>query len=324
MSGTAVAVRHVPVMVLEVTEALAPADGEVFVDATFGAGGYAQALMDAAHCRVIGIDRDPVAVALGADVAARYQCRLQVVQGRFADMEALLAARSLVAVNGVAFDLGVSSPQLEDPARGFSFSHDGPLDMRMGQDGPSAADFVNAASEAVLADIIARYGEERRARAVARAIVRARSEAPIERTGRLAEIVARVVRRGADGIHPATRTFQALRIQVNDEFGELARGLAAAERLLAPGGRLAVVSFHSLEDRLVKGFLRARAGLAPRGSRHLPSAEGEPRPPSFQLAARGVRKPGAAEIAANPRARSARLRAAVRTAAQAWPAEAAA
>ncbi len=315
---------HLPVMPQEVTEALAPADGRTYVDGTFGAGGYSRALLEAADCVVWGLDRDPVAVSLGAALAERFAGRLTVLRGRFAEMDSVLAERGVDAVAGVTLDLGPSSIQLDDPERGFAFRLDGPLDMRMEPEGESAADVVNGADEATLAEIIATYGEERRARAVARAIVAARRQAPIRRTGRLAEIVAGVVRRAAGGIHPATRTFQALRIHVNDELGQLARGLAAAERLLAPEGRLAVVSFHSLEDRQVKRFLIRRAGAAPRPSRHRPDPGRDQAEPSFRLLFRGARRPRPEEVAANPRARSARLRAAVRTAAAAWSLEAAA
>ncbi len=320
---------HLPVMADEVTRALAPADGEVYVDGTFGRGGYASAWLEAADCIVYGIDRDPEAVAFGAELAARYPGRLTVLQGRFADMEILLAGQGVAAVDGVALDLGVSSPQLETAARGFSFALDGPLDMRMEAHGPTAADVVNRESEAALADILYQYGEERRSRAIAKAIVAARADAPFERTSQLAELIASVVGRGAKrdrgkSIHPATRSFQALRIYVNEELEQLARGLAAAERLLAPAGRLVVVAFHSLEDRAVKNFLRRHAGETPRGSRHQPEAAAPAPAPSFRLLFRGVRKPGAAETDRNPRARSARLRAALRTEAPAWPAEAAA
>jgi 16S rRNA (cytosine1402-N4)-methyltransferase len=311
---------HRPVLMAEVVEALAPAAGKVYVDGTFGAGGYAQALLAAAACRVFGIDRDPAAIAAGRAVEEAFAGRLKLLAGRFGEMEQLLAGEGVDAVDGVTLDIGVSSMQLDRPERGFSFAADGPLDMRMEQSGPDAAELVNEASEAELADIIYRYGEERRARAVARAIVAARAKQPIRRTGELAAIIARVVR-GAPGQHPATRTFQALRIRVNDELGELERGLAAAERLLRPTGRLAVVAFHSLEDRIVKRFLARRSGRRPAPSRHLPAAPGAERAPSFRLLFGGVRTPGAAEIAANPRARSARLRAAERTAAPAWPAE---
>jgi 16S rRNA (cytosine1402-N4)-methyltransferase len=309
--------RHVPVMMTEVLDALAPRDGALYVDGTFGAGGYTQALLAAARCKVCGIDRDPQAIAAGAALAARHPGRLELFNGRFGDMERLLTARGVTHVDGVALDIGVSSPQIDEPARGFSFRLDGPLDMRMGGDGPTAADIVNTADEAALADIIERYGEERFARRIARAIVAARVQAPITRTIQLAEIVRGTVRRTADGIDPATRTFQALRIYVNDEISELQRGLAAAERLLVPGGRIAVVSFHSLEDREVKSFLRRRSGGEGGVSRHLPT-HGRQRAPSFALLTRRALRPGEDEIAANPRARSARLRAAERTSAPAW------
>lgn len=309
---------HRPVLLAEVITALAPRDGAIYVDGTFGGGGYSRALLEAAECRVCGIDRDPRALAAGAALAQRYPHRLDLLQGCFGDMEQLLAARGLTQVDGVALDIGVSSPQIDEPARGFSFRHDGPLDMRMGGTGPTAADVVNNLDEAELADIIARFGEERHARRIARAIVAARNERPITRTIELAEIVRRVVRRAADGIDPATRTFQALRIYVNDELGELSRGLAAAERLLVPGGRLAVVSFHSLEDREVKSFLRARSGAGAGSSRHLPVASGKSRAPTFFLLSRRAIRPDEAETLRNPRARSARLRAAERTAAPAW------
>ena len=313
-------VRHIPVMRGEVLEALAPAAGGIYVDGTFGAGGYTRALLDAADCRVWALDRDPAAIAGGAALEAEYAGRLHLTEGRFGDMADLLPVRD---VQGVVLDLGVSSMQIDDPARGFSFQGDGPLDMRMDKDGPTAADLVNTSEEGALADLIYRYGEERRSRRVARAIVAARREAPITTTRRLAEIVRRAVPTANDGIDPATRTFQALRIRVNDELGELDRGLAAAEILLAPGGRLAVVSFHSLEDRAVKVFLRARSGGAARPSRHRPEGT-TARAPTFRLLTRKARRPGAVEIAANPRARSARLRAAERTDAPAWRHEVAA
>lgn len=315
MTGTR---AHVPVLLREVLEVLAPRDGGVYVDATFGAGGYSRAILDAADCTVWGIDRDPEAIARAEALVRRYQGRLRLVHGRFGDMVALLGAHGVRAADGIAFDLGVSSMQLDEAERGFSFRFDGPLDMRMDKVGPSAADLVNTLSERELADLIHQLGEERKARAIARAIVVARSAAPIERTLQLAEIVRGAVRgRGRDQIDPATRTFQALRIKVNDELGEISRGLAAAEALLAAGGRLAVVSFHSLEDRLVKEFLRERSGRAPGGSRHLPPAS-DSRRPTFRLIDGGVIRPSEAEVAANPRARSARLRAAERSDAPAW------
>ena len=315
---------HRPVMVDDVIECLAPAEGRTYVDGTFGRGGHVRAMLAAADCRVFAIDRDPAAIAAGKPLAQAHGGRLVLLAGRFADMDRLLAAHGVDRAAGVVLDLGVSSPQLDDPARGFSFAGDGPLDMRMERAGPTAADLVNRASEADLADIIFKLGEEHRARAVARAIVKARAKAPIERTGALAEIVAGAVARGRTGprgrgIHPATRTFQALRIHLNDELGQLRQGLRAAERLLAPDGRLVVLAFHSLEDRTVKAFLRARAGDQPRPSRHLPLDAGAAPEPTFRLLFRRVRMPRATEIAENPRARSARLRAAVRTAAPARP-----
>jgi 16S rRNA (cytosine1402-N4)-methyltransferase len=309
--------RHVPVMLTEVLDALAPRDGALYVDGTFGLGGYTRALLETAQCKVCGIDRDPQAIAAGAVLAAQHPGRLELFNGRFGDMERLLTARGVTQVDGVALDIGVSSPQIDEPARGFSFRNDGPLDMRMGADGPTAADIVNTADEADLADIIERYGEERFARRIARAIVTARTQQPITRTVQLAEIVRGVVRRTADGIDPATRTFQALRIYVNDEIGELQRGLAAAERLLVPGGRLAVVSFHSLEDREVKSFLKRRSGGDESVSRHLP-VRASRCAPSFKLLTRRAVRPGDSETESNPRARSARLRAAERTAAPSW------
>ena len=303
--------KHVPVLLDAVIAALAPRDGAIYVDGTFGAGGYAAALLDAASCQVVGIDRDPEAVARGAALASRYAGRLRVVEARFGDMAELLGGEK---VAGVALDLGVSSPQIDDPARGFSFRADGPLDMRMGRHGESAADLVNTAPEGQLADIIREYGEERFAHRIARAIVARR---PFARTAELAETVrAAIPHRDPSGIDPATRTFQALRIAVNDELGELDRGLAAAEAVLEPGGRLAVVSFHSLEDRRVKDFLKHRSGAAPKGSRHLPAATVPA--PSFRLLTKKPVEPSAAELQRNPRARSARLRAAERTSAPAW------
>jgi 16S rRNA (cytosine1402-N4)-methyltransferase len=309
---------HTPVMLRQVLAALAPRDGEVFVDGTFGAGGYASAILDAADCTVWAIDRDPDAVALAARLVERYRGRLTVLQGRFGDMEALLRAHGVTAVDGVTLDVGVSSMQIDQPGRGFSFRHDGPLDMRMDQAGLSAADVVNDTDQETLADIIFLYGEERQARRIARAICAARRERPFTRTNELAETVRRACRRGTRGrgretLDPATRTFQALRIHVNDELDELMRGLDAAERLLRAGGRLAVVSFHSLEDRRVKNFLDRRAGARAQGSRHHPAVAIAAAAPSFRLSGRRAIRAEAHEITANPRARSARLRVAVRT-----------
>lgn len=315
------AAAHAPVMVREMLEVLSPRAGARLVDATFGRGGHSRAILKAADCLVFAIDRDAEAIAAGEALRRRFPGRLIMLRGRFGDMEHLLAEVGVETVDGVALDLGVSSPQIDDAARGFSFREDGPLDMRMGEDGPSAADFVNEASEAEISRVIRDLGEERRARAVAHAIVSARRQRPIERTGELAEIVAKVVRRAPCGVHPATRTFQALRIHVNDELGQLESGLAATERLLKPGGRLVVIAFHSLEDRAVKRFLARCSGTEPRPSRHLPEKSGARAEPSFRLLFPGARKPRADEVAANPRARSARMRAAVRTPAPARPVE---
>ncbi len=313
---------HVPVMLREVLELLAPRKGAIYVDGTLGAGGYSRALLEAAECTVWAIDRDPEAIARGRDLAERYPNRLRLIEGCFGDMDRLIQARGGSAVDGVAFDLGVSSLQLDRPERGFSFQHDGPLDMRMSAPGgtpqPTAADVVNNLPEAELADLIRRYGEERQARRVASAIVAARRDKAITRTGELADIVRRVVRRGAAGRDPATRTFQAIRIYVNDEIGELRRGLGAAERLLAPGGCLVVVSFHSLEDRTVKAFIKERSGASAGTTRHRPAPPRRSPRPTFEPAAGTPREPTAEECATNPRARSARLRAARRTEAPAW------
>ncbi|MCA8878785.1 MAG: 16S rRNA (cytosine(1402)-N(4))-methyltransferase RsmH [Rhodobacteraceae bacterium] len=301
---------HVPVLLGPLLAAVAPVS-RTWVDGTFGAGGYALGLLDAGAERVIGIDRDPSAIAMAAPLAAELGARLTLVHGDFAELDQHAGG----AVAGVVLDLGVSSMQLDQAQRGFSFLRDGPLDMRMTQEGPSAADLVNGASETLLADILFHYGEERAARRIARAILRARADAPIETTGALAGIVESCLPRAKPGqSHPATRSFQALRIAVNDEYGQLARGLAAAERALEPGGALAVVTFHSGEDRVVKRFLQARSGRGGRANRYAPEAETEA--PRFDRVAPAV-TPDAQELAANPRARSARLRVARRTAAPA-------
>ena len=313
--------NHVPVLCAEVVEALAPETGDLIVDGTFGAGGYTRAILSAAEARVIGVDRDPDALAEAAPWAGAYGERLRLVEGVFGDLDTYADAGE--PVNGVVLDIGVSSMQLDRAARGFSFLRDGALDMRMGQDGPSAADLVNTAEEAVLADILFQYGEERRSRALAKAIVSARARAPLRTTADLVRVIeAAAPSKRPDRIHPATRTFQALRIAVNDELGELARGLAAAERALAPGGRLVVVTFHSLEDRIVKRFLKSRSERGGAGvSRHSPGPLNGPEP-SFETLTRKPVEAGEAELAANPRARSARLRAGVRTDAPALPFEA--
>ncbi|MEE8611242.1 MAG: 16S rRNA (cytosine(1402)-N(4))-methyltransferase RsmH [Sphingomonas aquatilis] len=297
---------HIPVLLDEVVAALAPAPGEVMVDATFGAGGYTRAILKTG-ATVIAFDRDPDAIREGRAAGIE---GLTLVHSDFSAMEAAIDA----PVDGLTMDIGVSSMQLDQAERGFSFQSDGPLDMRMAQDGPSAADFLNTADEDAIADVLYQYGDEPKSRRVARAIVAAR---PLTRTGELASVVRKALgHRPHDKKDPATRTFQAIRIHVNRELGELADGLAAAERLLKPGGRLAVVTFHSLEDRMVKRFLRERSGNTPGGSRHLPQA-GATRAPSFATVGRGIRA-GEAELARNPRARSATLRTAIRTAAPAW------
>jgi 16S rRNA (cytosine1402-N4)-methyltransferase len=298
---------HVPVLLAEAVDFLAVRDDALIVDGTFGAGGYSREILHRAQCRVIGLDRDPDAIARGADLVDAAAGRLTLIEDRFSELESAAAGQP---VDGIVLDLGVSSMQLDQPARGFSFRSDGPLDMRMGGGGPSAADVVARASERDLASIIFLLGEERHSRAVARAIVRARDAQPIETTKALADLVARVVRGKPGEIHPATRTFQALRLFVNEELNELAMALMAAERVLAPGGRVVVVSFHSLEDRIVKNFLQARGGTRA-GSRHLPEAVAIPA--TFTVLTKRPVTPDAGEIARNPRARSAKLRAAART-----------
>jgi len=302
---------HIPVLLDEVMAALAIAPGEDHVDATFGAGGYTRAML-AAGARVWAFDRDPDAIAAGR--ALEGEGALTLIAAPFSTLDQELGAREAAPVDGVTMDIGVSSMQLDRAERGFSFQADGPLDMRMAQAGETAADFVNTADEAEIARVLADYGEEPRARRVARAIVEAR---PLTRTGELAAVVRRALGwRPHEKKDPATRTFQAIRIHLNRELDELAEGLAAAERVLRPGGRLAVVTFHSLEDRLVKRFLRDRGGAAPGGSRHLPELAAA-HAPSFEKIGRPVRA-SEAEVVANPRARSATLRTARRTAAPAW------
>ncbi|MCF1708962.1 16S rRNA (cytosine(1402)-N(4))-methyltransferase RsmH [Tabrizicola sp. J26] len=298
---------HIPVLLRPLLQAVSPVHG-IWIDGTFGAGGYARGLLEAGADQVIGIDRDPLALEMAAGWSATYGQRLRLVAGTFSDLDTVADG----PVDGVVLDLGVSSMQLDQAERGFSFLKDGPLDMRMSQSGDSAADLVNTASEEVLADILYLYGEERASRRIARAIVAARGEARIETTLRLAEIVARCLPRPKPGqSHPATRSFQAIRIAVNAEFEELAEGLMAAERALRPGGMLAVVTFHSLEDRVVKRFLQLRSGGEAQSNRYAPA--NSPDKPRFQLVTRRAVGPDDEELAENPRARSAKLRVAQRT-----------
>ncbi|WP_299173108.1 16S rRNA (cytosine(1402)-N(4))-methyltransferase RsmH [uncultured Brevundimonas sp.] len=312
---------HAPVLLAEVIEALAPGPGDVMIDATFGAGGYTRAIL-ASGAQVIGLDRDPTVQPHADAVAADFPERFQLVRTPFSGLAQAFVDSGKPKLDGAVFDIGVSSMQLDQAERGFSFMRDGPLDMRMSANsdhgGETAADIVNTWDHGPLAHIFKLYGEERQSGRVATAILRRRVEQPFTRTLDLAEVVEKALggRRGAP-IHPATRVFQALRIAVNDELGELERGLEAAEATLAPGGRLAVVTFHSLEDRIVKAFLTERTGNTPAGSRHAPVAI-DPRKPSFTLQFKGAREAGDEERSANPRARSAKLRAAIRTEAPAW------
>lgn len=301
-----VSAPHIPVLLAPLLQAVAPVQG-TWLDGTFGAGGYTKGLLEAGADRVIGVDRDPLAFEMAADWVKDYGDRIELVEGVFSRMD-----EYATGLDGVVLDLGVSSMQLDLAERGFSFLRDGPLDMRMSQDGPSAADLVNTADEAELADIIFHYGEERASRRIARAIVRARTEAPITSTLALAEIVESCLPRAKPHqSHPATRTFQGLRIAVNDEYGELYRGLQAAERALAPGGLLAVVTFHSIEDRMVKRFLQSRAGRKGNVNRYAPEMEQEK--PAFEILTRKAVGPDEEELAINPRSRSAKLRVARRT-----------
>lgn len=314
--------RHVPVMLAEIVAALNPTQSDTIVDGTFGAGGYSRGVLEAGAAHLIGIDRDPDAEARANRFASDFKGRFTFVAGRFGDMDALLKGIGVSAVDGVVLDIGVSSFQIDQAARGFSFQADGPLDMRMSHEGEhageTAADIVNTRSQAELADIFYQYGEERDSRRIAAAIVHDREGEPFTTTRQLASLLERLSKqpRKSQTIHPATRVFQALRIFVNDELGELRRGLEAAERLLRAGGRLVVVSFHSLEDRLVKQFLADRSGASAGGSRHMPQAATAA--PSFTLAKRSALKPSKEECERNPRARSARLRAAIRTDAPVW------
>ena len=310
---------HVPVLLAEVTVGMAAEDEKLFIDGTFGRGGYSEALLQGARCRVVALDRDPTAQHRAQELKSNYRDRFTFCLGCFGDLDKILFQQGIHDVDGgVVLDLGTSSPQLDDPTRGFSFRFDGPLDMRMGAEGGDAAGFINQATESELTEVIYNYGEERRARAVAGEIVRVRSTQAITRTGQLADVVRRVVRKSVDGLDPATRTFQAIRIHINNELGELQRGLVAAERMLSVGGRLVIVTFHSLEDRLVKAFLRERSGKGRMPNRHTPEITKQAAP-SFSLLNNRVIKPNSQEMKRNPRSRSARLRAAIRTAAPVWP-----
>jgi 16S rRNA (cytosine1402-N4)-methyltransferase len=314
---SAPAFHHVSVLPEPFVQALKPATGAIIIDGTFGAGGHARRLLEAADCIVYGIDRDERAIAAGHALRLRFPDRLHLLLGRFADMEALLAAQGITAVDAIGLDVGVSSMFFDDAAYGGSFREDAPLNMRMSLTGTSAADLVNTLDETALADIIYRYGEERQSRRIARAIVLARDIAPITRTVALADVVRKALGYRAGPKDPATRTFQALRIAVNDELGELERALAAAERLLKTGGRLAVISFHSLEDRIVKNFFKSRTGSDMSISRHMPQVDSARPAITFGDVEKAVR-PTNAETAVNPRARSATLRSGIRTSAPAW------
>ncbi|WP_417464980.1 16S rRNA (cytosine(1402)-N(4))-methyltransferase RsmH [Kordiimonas sp.] len=315
--------QHIPVLLDEVVDAMAPRDGEVYVDGTFGAGGYTRAVLQSADCRVVAIDRDPDAIKRSEALKDEFGDRFQILDGCFGDMASLLPEAGFNVVHGVMLDIGVSSFQLDEAERGFSFMADGPLDMRMGRAGESAADVVNTYGEEELADIIYNYGEERKSRRVAAAIVKDRATVPFERTKQLADMIERVLgrppmKKGQRAVHPATRTFQALRIHVNDELGELRRGLEGAEAILSEHGRLVVVSFHSLEDRIVKNFMAERSGQQAGGSRHMPGPIDAGPAPTFKLKNKGAVKPGEEEVGRNPRSRSSRLRLAIRTNAPAW------
>jgi 16S rRNA (cytosine1402-N4)-methyltransferase len=330
--------RHVPVLLAQVLETLRPRDGERYIDATFGAGGYTRAILETADCRVTAFDRDPTAIAGAAQMLAEFGARLELLNAAFGELLELTersapglpdtakpASGAFAAqYDGIVFDLGVSSMQLDEPGRGFSFQADGPLDMRMNPapDTLSAADVVNTFEESAIADILYRLGEERRSRAIAKTIASRRIEEPFTRTLDLANLVQKVLGRGPPGKHPATRTFQALRMYVNDELGQLVKGLGGAERALKPGGRLVVVAFHSIEDRIVKRFISSRSGRTEGVSRHMPPPSDSKRAASFQIINLRSLTSSKAELEANPRSRSARLRSAVRTDAPAWPLDA--
>lgn len=314
---------HYPVMLEEVLDALSPKAGKIYVDGTFGAGGYSKAILQNDVSMLWAIDRDPSVTKTAKSMQKAFPENFQLLLGCFSDMEALLKKSGQKYVDGIVLDIGVSSMQLNQAERGFSFLKDGPLDMRMGGDGITAADVVNDTEENELADIIYKYGEERASRRIARAIVNSRLEKKFDRTLELSDVVEKAVGgpkylKGKRQIHGATRTFQALRIYVNDELGELIKGLEAAEKMLAPGGRLCVVTFHSLEDRIVKEFFKMRSGDVSHGSRHMPMQERDLQDPTFELLFRGGKKASKKEIEINVRSRSAKLRAGIRTSAPAW------
>lgn len=318
MTGAA---RHTPVMLNEVLELLSPKDAACYVDGTFGAGGYSQAILTAADCQVHAFDQDPAALVGGKSLLEAFRRRLTLHHDRFSNMDSVLRAKGIATVDGIALDIGVSSMQLDDGKRGFSFLEDGPLDMRMNSEGQTVADLVNSMDEQSLARLIRIFGEERQASRIAKAIVAARADLAIRTTHQLAEIIENAIGRNPRAkIHPATRSFQALRIYLNNELEELAKGLAAAERLLKPAGRLVVIAFHSLEDRIVKRFFSERFGTVTGVSRHSAPVNSSPAPePSFRRLFRRVMRPSETEIRDNPRARSAKLRAGERTTASSWP-----
>lgn len=311
--------RHTPVLISEVLDALQPKDDERYIDCTFGAGGYSRAILESAKCQLLALDRDPAAATIAGGLAKDYPGRFHFAATPFSALADISPQFGFDPADAVIFDLGVSSMQLDEAERGFSFMRDGPLDMRMSNEGASAADVVNTYDETEIADILFHLGEERRSRAIARAIVARRADKPLTHTLDLAHLIESIMpRRHTDKIHPATRSFQALRLFVNDELGELAKVLFAAERILKPGGRLIAVTFHSLEDRIVKTFLASRSGSKGRSSRHMPDIS-SPRTPSFKLVHRKPIEPAPEEIKVNPRARSAKLRAGIRLYAPAWP-----
>lgn len=308
---------HIPVMLTEVLDALAPADGQTYIDATFGAGGYTSAILNASNCKVLALDRDARAIRDAAAIRETFGQRLTLVEAPFSTLDQVARDQGHPSVDGIVLDIGVSSMQLDQPERGFSFQNDGPLDMRMADHGITAADFLNTAAEETIANVLYDFGEEKKSRLIARAIVHDRVATPFTSTRQLAGLVSRILGGRRDGDrNPATRTFQALRIHVNDELGELEAALGAAERILKPGGRLVVVTFHSLEDRIVKRFLIERSGKEQQGSRHLPPTMEKKSEPRFRIVNQRPLTPCQPELDSNPRARSARLRSAIRTMAE--------